>query len=75
MAQQKLYHLDEEPEGWENVSPLHLLLREAPTRECIDGRSLRPRLPIWTQGTFSSMASTSGCSDLVLQPQLALGVS
>lgn len=51
------------------------LVAEVPTHEFIDGRLLLPRSPILTQGTFSSMASISGCSDSVPQQQLALGVS
>jgi len=74
MVQQKFHHFHEEPEGWANVSPF-LLLGKAPTRECTDGRLLLPHLPISTQDTFSSMASTSGYLGLVLQPQSALGVS
>jgi len=74
MAEQQLHHFDEELKGWANVSPF-LLLRKAPTRKCIDGRLLLPRLPISTQGISSSMASISGYLDLVLQPQLAHGVS
>jgi hypothetical protein len=74
MAPQELHYFDEKPEGWADVSPPFLLWK-APTGQYLGGRLLLPRLPISTQGIFSSMASISGCSDLALQPQLALGVS